>query len=428
MRLFWSAAAAAATVALGACSGGSDNGPGTDAGSRQTIRAESACSQEGLDAPKRQTVVLIDAKAIQKTRDATEFAARNTGFRDLILSIADPVKALNAGLAVARERIVIAVVPSDGTTADVAFTGCIPGLSADEMAAAKAHQSAVASAFSSGVSGQLDKEVEAFRTQLIGGLVAAAARADGSPSSQSGPIATSHYLQGVRSSRSLWDAKGLVPRLILVSDLSTLDLPAGSGPTSRLADGISAGRSASGDLGMAEVHVVLPVERPLPDQSFLRGYFLAQNAVLASTSVGRVTGSPLPPRRLWYFAGEAAYPSGAVPLDVRLGDDGGGKLTASWVTVLSDPRFAIPLTGQIACATATNCKISSDSNGFAQAWTGASSNAPKFSAELPFGGMRNAVLNIAGERLTGRVSDDAVTVGKNPNQNWIEIKASTKQL
>lgn len=412
---------------LGGC-GGDGAGSGSTTAPHEAIRADAACVQQGLEAPKRQTVILVDAKAIQKAADAIEFTARDPAFRDLVLSIADPEKGVNGGLSVPRERVTIAVVPSDGSAAEIAFSGCIPGLSQDELASATAKQSLLGSVFTSGTAGQVDKAIEAFRTQLIGGLVAAAGRADGTPSAQSGPVAASRFLQGVRASRTLWDAKDSVPRLILVSDLSALDLVDEHSKDSALDQGIAAGRTAGGDLGLAEVHVVLPAERPIPDQNFLRGYFLAQNGALASTSVGRVVSSPPPPRRLWRFAGEAAYPSGAVPLDVRLGDDGSGKLTASWVTVLSDPRFAIPLSGQIACASTDRCKVTSDSGGFAQIWAGSTPNAPKFDANLPFGGMRSATLEIAGDKLTGRASDDAVTVGKDDSQNWIGIKATTKQL
>ena len=418
----------ALAATLAACSSGDSDDAGSGAG-HQTIRDETACTQKGLDAPKRQTVILVDAKAIQKTTDATDFAARNTAFRDLVLSNADPEKGLSGGVSVPRERVIIAVVPSDGSAADVAFTGCIPGLTQDEKAAAMSNQSAVSSVFSSGVSGDLEKNAEAFRTQMIGGgLVGAAARAGGIPSAEAVPIASSHFLQGMRASRSVWDSKEAVTRLVLVSDVSALGMVDDHAKTSAFDQGVAAGRASGGDLGLSEVHIVLPAEHPIPDQSFLRGYFLAQNGALVSTAVGRISASPSPPRRLWRFAGEAAYPSGAVPLEVRIGDDGNGKLTASWMNVLGDPRYAIPLTGQIACASAESCKIVSDNGGFAQAWSGAAPNAPKFAANLPFAGMRNVTLHITGPKLTGQASDDAVVVGKSSNQTWIDVQATTKQL
>jgi hypothetical protein len=429
MRAFAITGSLALAAMLGACgSGESDSAGPAAAGSHQTMRSEAACTEQGLDAPKRQTIILVDARAIQKTADATDFAVRNTAFRDLILTIADPEKGLSGGLSVPRERVTIAVVPSDGSAADIAFTGCIPGLSQDEKAAAMSKQSAASSVFSSGVAGELEKQAEAFRTQLIGGLVGAAARANGIPSAESVPIAQSHFLQGVRASRSVWDSKEAVTRLILVSDVSALTMADEHAKTSAFDQGAAAGRSAGGDLGLSEVHIVLPAERPIPDQSFLRGYFLAQNGALASTAVGRIAASPPPPRRLWRFAGEAAYPSGAAPLEVRLGDDGNGKLVSSWMTVLGEPRFAIPMTGQIACSSTESCKIGSDNGGFAQAWSGAAPDAPRFAGDLPFGGMRNVALEIAGTKLSGRVADDGVMVGKDPGQTWIEVQATTKQF
>lgn len=414
----------AGAALISSCSDG--GGPVGDIGTGE-IRADAACEVQGLTKPLRQTVVLVDARALQRSANGDEFAVRNTAFRDLILSIADPSKAVGNGTTAARERVTIAVVPADGSAAEVAFTGCLPGMSADELAQANRNQSALTSVFSAGPAGQMEKQAEEFRTRLIGGMVEAAKKADGGNGTPAGSVEGSRFLQGVRGSRALLETRKGVQRLVLVSDLSRLDLPPETDPLASFTAGSTAGAQAGGDLGHVELHVVLPAGRPLPNRAYLRGYFLAQQALLASIAAGHLGPSPAPPVRLWHFAGEADYPSRKQLVDIRIGDDGQGKLASAWLTVIGDPRFAIPLTGQIICTAPDSCKITSDNAGFAQIWTGRTAGAAHFSNDLPFGGMRNFTLQIDGNRLTGRASDPDIFLEPDRNRNWIGIAADAKQ-
>jgi hypothetical protein len=419
-------AARSGLVALGLLVGGCGSDPSSSTGSGDgLIRAEAACDLKGLVAPLRQTVILVDARAIHKVKDAAEFA-KNVDFRDLVLSIADPVKAVDSGTTAPRERIIIAVVPSDGSAASTAFTGCLPGLSADELAKANSEQSALGSAFSSSPAGQIEKDAAAFRLRLIGGMVAAAGKADGAPSTQRGPIDGLTFLQGVRSSRALLDSRNKTQRLVLISDLSGAEV--GSiGADGPFAAGAAAGNRAGGDFALSEIHVALPKGRVSPDREFLRGYFLAQQGLLVSSAAGRI-GPPTPaPIRVRRFAGEVAYPSGPQLTDIRIGEDAKGNLAGSWLTLLGDPRFAVPLTGQISCARPDSCRVASDNAGFAQIWTGKTGGPPSFSNQLPFGGMRNFDLRIEGDRLTGRAFDPDVYLGADKSKNSIAISAAQKQ-
>lgn len=390
------------------------------------LRAEGACDQKGMTNPLRQTLILVDAKAVQKSLDAADFVKNNLAFRDLVLSIADPDKAVASGTSAARERITLAIVPSDGSAAETTFTGCIPALTPDEIAAASKSQSITDRVFSSGPTGRLADLADAFRLQLIGGMTAIAAKADGTPRTEVGTIEASHFLQGVRASKGMLGSTTNVQRVILVSDLSGLTLPTDGGPGKRFQAGVAAGRRAGGDLELAEVHVVVPAGRPIPDRDFLRGYFLAQDADLAAVTAGHAGSSGPVPMRLWQLVGEAGYPAGPQGVRIRIGDDGQGRLAASWVTLMIDPRYSTPLTGRITCSSEDSCKIASDTAGFAQRWSGAGAEAPHFDRDLPFGGMRNAEFQIAGTKLTGRVYDEAVYLGTNQKKNSIAVIGTAK--
>ena len=413
-----------ATLGLAACGSGQTDGTPARNGGGSVIRAEAACDVKGVKAPLRRTVILVDAKALHKSDNGLTFAERNTAFRDLILSIADPAAALPAGTSAAREQIVIAVVPADGSAARTAFVGCIPGMSPQELAAAQQRESGVSSMFSSGVARSLEEQATNFRTQLIGGMVAAASQGAAATGSQSGTVDAAPFLAGVRASKGLFDDDGRAQRIVLFSDLSGVDLPPGD-PASIRKAGIEAGRKAGADLSQADIHVVLPSGKSIGGKDFFDAYWLAQGARLLSYAPDKLANVAAPPVRLWRFAGQAAYPSGPELVDIRIGEDGKGKLTASWLTLLGTPSFAVPMTGSIVCS-GDECAIQSDKGGFAQAWSEAPGGEPEFRNDLPFGGMRNFALKIAGDRISGQASDEGVYIGADHSRQGIAITGKTR--
>jgi hypothetical protein len=395
---------------------------GTDApGTKRTIeiiRAESGCEMPGLSAPLRQTIVFLDARAIQRSADASEFGEKNAALRDVLLSVADPGRIQSSGVTAFRERVSIAVVPADGSPAQLVFVGCPPGLSAPELADARKKSSAIGEFFTGDAASKLSTQTEAFTRQLIGALTAAGERADGG--TPNGPIADAGFLSGVKSSQALLESKDHMLRLILICDLSPLSASGG------FAEGVAAGRAAGGRFGWAEVDLVAPAGKPVAHRDFLRGWFLAQGGNLASAGSGRVALATPVPRRLWRFEGEAAYPGRQEAVTIRIGDDGAGKLAGAWLTLRGTPDRATPMTGTITCSAPDRCAIQSDDGGFAQAWNPAPAGVPKFDNEWPFGGMRSFGFALTGDRLTGSVSDESVYLGTDTNKNSIAITATTK--
>ena len=195
--------------------------------------------------------------------------------------------------------------------------------------------------------------------------------------------------------------------------------PVAAGIVGRFNERLAAGPSASGRLGL-----VVPAGRPVAHADFVRGWLLGQGALLVSADAGRVTGTTAPPRRFPFLEGQAACPSRAEPIAIRLGDDVAGKLAGSWLILRGTSDRATPMTGTITCAQGTDrCEIQSDEGGFARGWGGG--GPTRYDRAWAFGGMRTFRFTPDGGRLSGRVFDDGVHIG-NLKSNGITISAQAK--
>jgi len=416
-------AAAILAVSLAACepeTKGSIGGTGV-------IRAETYCNKPGLAAPLRQTFILIDAKVVKKAEMATDFAERNAFVRDLGLAFTNPALALASGLSDPRERISILLVPTDGSPAQLMFTGCIPGLSSDEEAAARAGNSSLSEFFTGDALSGMAKEAEQFQISAIGGLTSAAKRGVDTPEPQTGPIAASVLFSAIRASRGVLEPpKGTIARYVIVTNLSEAAFKSPESSESPQKLGQDAGFKAGGDFGLADVMIVQPEGAPPKGKEFLEGFLLAQGGRLVSYSSGKPMAGERAPKVVRYLEGEAAYPGRSERLSLRIADDGKGNLSSSWLTMLGGVNKPIPLTGQISCSSPSICKIASDDKGFAQAWSPQPGGEPEFVNEMPFAGMRNFSFEIQGKELTGEVSDPMVQIGNDGSKSSIAIKASVR--
>ena len=214
--------ASAATVlalALSACTTETTGG----GGGAGVLRDEGYCNKAGLSAPLRQTFILLDANVIKKADMATDFAERNTFVRDLGLAFANPALSLASGLNDPRERISILLVPTDGSPAQLVFTGCIPGLSADEETTARAGNSGVGEFFTGDALASMTKDAEQFQMNAIGGLTNAARRGVATLEPQTGQIGASTLFSAIRASRGVLEPpKGTIARYVIVTDLSAV--------------------------------------------------------------------------------------------------------------------------------------------------------------------------------------------------------------
>jgi len=421
----------AGTLLLSGC-GDADGGSGSAVGGSGSgmISDLSFCDVKGLTRPLRQTTILLDARSIKKGADAAQFAAENGTVRDLILSIADPDKATASGTTAYRERVSITVIPADGSPSVMAFTGCVPGLSPEELQKAKEADDWEFVLGDQAV--KLDDRKESFRRNLIGGLTAAAAKADGSAGSEEGPIAASKFFASLRNSRKIFQSDEYAQRFIIFSDASGLLAEAkqeadgeAAAPTQRQL-GLAAGSAAGGDFGLSEIYIILPDGKAPVNREMLEGYFLAQGAWLAAYSSGKVSTVSPAPIRLWNLIGEVDYPSRKEDIRVRIGDDGTGKLTMSWLTLIGDPtNRSTPMSGRIDCVSPEKCSISSDDVGFAQIWSVALGGDPEFENDMPFGGMRQFSFDLTNNKLEGKVFDPSVILSDD-GKNFVMIRAGLR--
>lgn len=419
------AASAIAVMTLGLTGCDDTNPPiGT---STETIRAEAYCDKPGLTAPLRQTYILIDAKVVKKAELGPEFAERNTFMRDLGLAFTNPAFALASGLSDPRERITILLVPADGSPAQTVFTGCIPGLSADEEASARAGNSGFAEYFTGDALSAMAKDADQFQLAVVGGLANAAKSGVETPEPQTGPIAASSLFSAIRASRGVLDPpKGTLARYVIVTNLSAASFEDPESTDTPQTQGRDAGFKAGGDFGLSDVMIVQPEGTPPKGKEFLEGFFLAQGGRLVSYSSGKPAAGGRAPNTVRYFEGEAAYPGRSERVTLRIANDGKGNLTSSWLTMLGGINKPIPLTGQISCSSPTICTISSDDKGFAQAWSPQPGGEPEFANDLPFGGMRNFSFAIQGKDLKGEASDPMVQIGNDDAKSAIAIIATER--
>lgn len=421
------AASAAAILSLSLAGCGSGVGEGTAPTGTGVLRGEGYCNKPGLAAPLRQTFILIDAKVVKKAALATEFAERNAFIRDLGLAFTNPALALASGLSDPRERISILLVPADGSPAQLVFTGCIPGLSADEEAQARAGNSGLAEFFTGDALSGMAKEAEQFQIAVVGGLTAAAKSGVNTPEPQTGPIAASTLFSAIRASRGVLEPpKGTLARYVIVTNLSAAGFESSEVTDSPHKQGRDAGFKAGGDFGLSDVMIVQPEGTAPKGKEFLEGFLLAQGGRLVSYSSGKPMAGERAPKTVRYYEGEAAYPGRNERVNLRIADDGKGNLSSSWLTMLGGVNKPIPLTGQISCSSPTICKIASDDKGFAQAWSAQPGGEPEFANDLPFGGMRNFSFEIQGKDLKGEASDPMVQIGNDGAKSTIAITASER--
>lgn len=406
---------------LASCGSGT-SGHSTSSGG--LIRVEQYCKMGSFEPSLRQTFILIDAKVLKQAKQATEFAQSNGFIRDLILSFADPKQALASGLSAPRERISVLLVPSDGSPAQPIFSGCIPGLSQDEEAAARQNSSSMGEFFTGDPLEQLNEDAKQFQLGLIGALTEAAKKGAREIEPQLGPIAATSLFSAIKASRGVLEVpKGMIPRFVIVSDLSAATFENTDSKDTPYKQGQDAGFKAGGDFGLSEVSVIQPKGTFVKGKEYLEGFLLAQGGQLTSISVGRPIAAGRAPTQVFFFEGSAAYPSRTQNIKLRIAGDSKGTLTSSWLTILGGENQPIPMSGQITCTSSKMCTVLSDDKGFSQAWADRRTADPQFSNDLPFGGMRNFRLTIEGSILKGDVSDPMVQLGDDPSKNSIAVKA-----
>ena len=410
---------------LSGCGSDHQSGSASALGSGGEIKAEAFCSVPELAETLRHTYLLLDEAAISKTTTPAEFVDLNAPLRDMVLTFADPKKSLSAGTAAARERVSIFVLPRDGSAGKRVFTGCIPGLSSQELKTVKSESSKISDFFSGGIAQKIENDSKAFRTRLIGGLQVAAAQATGPAEPHSGGLDETSLVKSLRASGRMINGDEGPPRVILYTDISKLDLPTGASRQEARQAGFDLARGTSLDFGRSNVAVVLPSSTNEITREFFDTFLLAQHGHLIHWGSASVGALPPAPTQLQRYAGEVEYSGGSETVQLRIGTDQDGKLVNSWLVQVGSPNRSTPLTGQAICDDTGSCEIRSDDGGFTQAWSLSPGGEAEFDPEAPFGGLRQFRFETNEEQLTGKFFDPVV--GQIGDADHIPVSATVQK-
>lgn len=396
-----------ASLLLGAAACGPGEIPASSLTSSGELRSETFCAVEGLTPALRHTIIMIDENALTKTENPADFVTLNGKVRDVVLTFAEPGRALTSGTSDYRERISIHIMPADGSASYRVFSGCIPGLSQQELADAKKESSAVNDFFSGGIGQKIENDNEDFSTKLIGALQVAARGARGPAKPQTGPVADISLFQSIRASGRMINSDSGVPRVVIVTDLSGVDLPEAASREELRKSAFSTGTQSSLDLGRADVVFVQGSGGNEQQREYMDAFLLAQHGKLVYWGNERVGALPTAPKRVARYVGTAAYPNGEDSIQVRVASDQNGKLVNSWIIVRGRPDRSVPFTGTAVCE-ADECTVRTDEGGFSQSWSLSPGGEPEFDPDMPFSGLRDLEFKAGPQKLEGKLFDPSV--------------------
>ncbi|MGE6696714.1 hypothetical protein ACQKH5_03415 [Hyphomonas sp. NPDC076900] len=397
---------------------------GLSAGSE--LRAETFCAVDGLDPALRHTYVMIDEKVLSKTETPADFVGLNGRIRDVVLTFADPDRALSSGTSDYRERISIHILPTDGSASYRVFSGCIPGLSPQELIDSRKQGSAVNDFFTGGVQQQIRNDSEDFIAKLVGSLQNAARSAKGPASPQTGKVNEISAFQSIRASGRVINSDLGVPRVVLVTDLSSTQLPEAEGRDKLREAAFAAGSDAALDFSRADVVVVQSNGGNENQREYIDAFLLAQHGKLVYWGNERVGALPTAPSRIARYVGTASYPNGEDTVQIRVAMDRSGRLVNSWLILRGRPDKSVPMTGSALCETPQTCVIRSDEGGFSQFWSLSPGGEPEFHPDMPFSGLRDFEFTAGPDTLEGKLFDPSVDRIGPPGSEMDSIKLDAR--
>ena len=414
--------AAGRLVLLAACAGllagcKRETGAPITSGHEEVARSEGSCEVKGFQKPLRQSVILVDERAVNKATDRAQLRAGNAELFNLVLALGTPSQSLPTGVMAPRERLSIYLAPANGAAPRLIFTGCIPGFSEAERAQLANQTSAVGKSVDNFMTGggaaRLDKQAGEFSAALLRPLVAIT---QGEPEAPAlGSFSQSSLVRSLQAVPQLVAPENGVPRLFILTNLRQFR-PESPDPKAAREAGFVAGKDAALSFGRAEVHMVGPNAGDMAAKQFAEAFLLESGGALRSWGAVTFNGASPAPKVIRVFKGEVDYGGTKLPLVIRLAIDAQGQLVNSWVAVTNVRQIATPLTGQFSCGTDGTCHLTSDEGGLAQAWSASPGGEPEYNKDMPLGGLRSISATVADTRLKGRIFDAAVdTIGGRPD-------------
>ncbi|NNM75796.1 hypothetical protein HJG53_02600 [Sphingomonas sp. ID1715] len=377
------------------------------------VKLEAACSLAGLPSALRETLVVID-KTMVKPADPETFRVENPELWALVTGLADGQRASDTGAMAPRERLTIALADPQSGGLEQLFTGCLPGLSADEMAGrtGKGEDGLSSKFFGSDMASQISRQREEFLKQVVISIATAKFGGQARPADNFGDSGFARTLKTVGPGRG---TPGLVRRVFLFADPAKALTTVPAEYVAARKQGFDASDGFQANFGQSDIYVV-PAGRPLGEnqRAFLDAFLLASRGDLKSVAPFSPDGLSKPPVRLISYSGELPLGGGIkTPMELRLASAADGTIVNSWISYTGSKGVrATPLAGQFVCGAEGVCDLRGDPNlSLGQRWRTEPGKAPQPLPEGPFGGMRLIEGKDDGQRLTGRIYDPVIYVG-----------------
>ena len=380
------------------------------------LKFDKFCSIDGLSTALRHTDIIVDTTAVVAA-PPEELRVKNPELFKLVVGLADPAGAVEAGATAPRERITLfAASPKTGVLTPV-FTGCVPGASPSELADREAHGSggAVRQYFGSDLKATISKDQDEFRRLVLLALAKLAKQAE--PTGGIGTAAGGSPL--VRLLRPLGPPPSDDPSVRRLFVFSNLDasIPEGlSDAGTARSEGFKDAEAAGLHLGLADVYLV-PAGGPPSELSaqFLSAFILGSQGKLGRAGGFSASGlEPAPTQVINYRGTLSATQSIAAPMTLRLAATKDGQLVNSWISyTASFGQRSTPVSGQFTCTGDSQCELRSDpEGGLGQLWRIKPGPEPEVREDAPFGGLRFMEATETAQGLKGRISDPVISIGR----------------
>ncbi|MBL0947484.1 hypothetical protein [Brevundimonas sp.] len=396
--------AALVALLIAGCKGDGAATGAPGGGTHRAILDEAWCNREGLTPALRQTVFLVDERALVPGKGAA-FRTANPKLFEAMNTLASPSQGQASGIMAPRERLTVYVMPSDGGAPRLIYSGCAPGFSAGELADAQSNRSRVGDFVGGSLAGELESATEAYNRRFILSIARMGDIA-APPPVRAGDFARSSLLSSLSAVRQLARDGAGVARYFVFTDLATF--PDMSDSTAAREAGFELARESRLFLGGADVVLIgSQGSGTAGSRDFATAFFLGSQSDLLGWGSGALGSLPAAPVAVQTYSGELRYPGMRYPMRLIIGRDAQNRLVNSWLFVTSDAEWATPVGGSLRCS-GDVCELLSDNSGLGQRWSLNTDAKPEFDAELPLSGMRAITAEIAPDHARGEIWDPDV--------------------
>ncbi|TKV41564.1 hypothetical protein A0U87_20620 [Sphingobium sp. MP9-4] len=401
--------AVVAIAAISAC--GSE--PGITGSETKNVKLEEFCATPGLAPAVRETLLVIDQSAVKPGKPET-FRTDNAELFKLITGLAAADQAISSGVMAARERLTITVANAHTGGLTQVFTGCLPGMSQDELAAraAKGEDGSIDTFFGSDMKSKLEEARTTFMTKVMLMVVQIAGEEGSGAGDSFGNSGFVKILGGIGAGSGRQDS---VRRVFLYTDPSRALAAIPANVAEARTAAFAQASDAHSNLGMSEFYLI-PAGRPAEgvQRDFLDAYLLGSGADLKFAGTFSPDSVAKIPVSIVNYTGELPLtPEIKSPLEMRLAAAADGTLVNSWISYTSSRGVRrTPVSGQFVC-NPDGCELRGDPDrGLGQRWRTEPGAAPQPLVDGPFGGMRLISGKDNGQTLTARIFDPVIFVGE----------------